>query len=124
MDDSLGTHVIIDLWVKDGSILEDIKEVRERIESVIKDKVTIVNFAYHDFGPNAGVTAIWLLAESHISVHCWSELNYIAIDCFTCGKVNPEDFVDPLYNILNGVQKNVITLGRGNSYNINSRKRD
>ena len=33
-----------------------------------------------------GVTAIALLAESHISIHTWPESNYSAVDIFTCGK--------------------------------------
>ena len=33
-----------------------------------------------------GVTAIALLAESHISIHTWPESNYSAVDIFTCGQ--------------------------------------
>jgi S-adenosylmethionine decarboxylase len=40
----------------------------------------------HQFSPY-GVTAIALLAESHISIHTWSEAGYAAIDVFTCGNV-------------------------------------
>ena len=38
-----------------------------------------------------GVTAIALLAESHISIHTWPESRYSAVDIFTCGKqMSPE----------------------------------
>ena len=38
-----------------------------------------------------GVTAIALLAESHISIHTWPESNYSAVDIFTCGQnMKPE----------------------------------
>ena len=33
-----------------------------------------------------GVTAIALLAESHISIHTWPESYYSAVDIFTCGQ--------------------------------------
>ena len=33
-----------------------------------------------------GVTAIALLAESHLSIHTWPESQYSAIDIFTCGR--------------------------------------
>jgi len=26
------------------------------------------------------------LAESHIALHLWPEMNYLAVDIFTCGK--------------------------------------
>ena len=33
-----------------------------------------------------------MLAESHIALHTWPEINYIAIDIFTCGKeARPKD---------------------------------
>ncbi|MEJ2040621.1 MAG: adenosylmethionine decarboxylase, partial [Desulfosarcinaceae bacterium] len=32
-----------------------------------------------------GVTALGLLAESHISIHTWPETGYAAADVFTCG---------------------------------------
>lgn len=38
----------------------------------------------HKFSPQ-GVTAVVLLAESHISIHTWPEHGYAAADCFTCG---------------------------------------
>ena len=38
----------------------------------------------HRFSPQ-GVTALALLAESHLSVHTWPEHAYAAGDLFTCG---------------------------------------
>jgi S-adenosylmethionine decarboxylase proenzyme len=38
----------------------------------------------HHFSPQ-GVTALGLLAESHISIHTWPEKGYGAADVFTCG---------------------------------------
>jgi S-adenosylmethionine decarboxylase len=113
MSQSLGRHVILDIWVKDGKFLEDTKEVRERIEDVISDKVEIVSFSHHDFGPTAGVTALWLLKESHVSVHSWPELNFVAIDCFTCGTVNPLEFVNPLLLAFNAVKWKLTDVKRG-----------
>ena len=42
--------------------------------------------AHHRFEP-CGVTAVGLLAESHISLHSWPEIGYAAVDVFTCGDV-------------------------------------
>ena len=46
---------------------------------------SVLNLISNKFEPQ-GVTAIALLAESHISIHTWPESNYSAVDIFTCGK--------------------------------------
>ena len=48
-------------------------------------KATVLNLISNKFEPQ-GVTAIALLAESHISIHTWPESNYSAVDIFTCGQ--------------------------------------
>ena len=51
---------------------------------------TVLNLISNKFEPQ-GVTAIALLAESHISIHTWPESNYSAVDIFTCGQnMKPE----------------------------------
>lgn len=62
------------------------------IEAAMRDAIrthhaTLIDLVVNAFQPQ-GVTAIALLAESHISVHTWPELNYAAIDAFTCGRVD------------------------------------
>ena len=46
---------------------------------------TVLNLISNKFEPQ-GVTAIALLAASHISIHTWPESNYSAVDIFTCGQ--------------------------------------
>ena len=51
---------------------------------------SVLNIASNKFEP-LGVTAIALLAESHLSIHTWPESTYAAVDIFTCGKyMKPE----------------------------------
>ena len=53
-------------------------------------KATVLNLISNKFEPQ-GVTAIALLAESHISIHTWPESKYSAVDIFTCGQnMKPE----------------------------------
>jgi len=105
-------HVIVDMIVADSTILEHADMVQERVESVIKDKVNILSWDFHDFGPNCGVTMIWMLAESHVSLHTWPEESYMALDIFTCGEINPEDFVEPLVAAFNAVRYTALPLER------------
>ena len=44
-----------------------------------------MNLISNKFEPQ-GVTAIALLAESHLSIHTWPEAQYSAVDIFTCGQ--------------------------------------
>ena len=51
----------------------------------------------HKFDPH-GVTAIALLAESHISIHTWPEKCMAVCDVFTCGDHTlPESAVQYMY---------------------------
>jgi S-adenosylmethionine decarboxylase proenzyme len=45
---------------------------------------TIVSRTGHHFSPY-GVTAVIVIAESHLAVHTWPEFKYAAVDLFTCG---------------------------------------
>ena len=36
------------------------------------------------------MTAVTLLAESHISIHTWPEKGEAAVDIFTCGDCEPK----------------------------------
>jgi len=41
-------------------------------------------------------SAIALLAESHLSLHAWPELGYVALDVFTCGQADPQKIMSSL----------------------------
>jgi len=43
----------------------------------------IVGRCFHQFEPH-GVTGVLLLAHSHLSVHTWPALNFVAVDVFSC----------------------------------------
>jgi S-adenosylmethionine decarboxylase len=78
-------HYILDLYECDQKKLNDKAYILKTIRKAIKAaKSTLLNLSHHKFDPQ-GVTAIALLAESHISIHTWPEKGYAAVDCFTCG---------------------------------------
>ena len=81
----VGLHLVVELY---GCRKEDISTLevyREKIERVVNEAgVTVLRFYHHQFNPH-GVTSIFLLAESHLTVHTWPEYNYMAVDIFTCG---------------------------------------
>ena len=79
-------HLLLELYRCDSEKLNDESFLRCTLNRAAKlAKATVLNLISNKFEPQ-GVTAIALLAESHISIHTWPESNYSAIDIFTCGQ--------------------------------------
>jgi S-adenosylmethionine decarboxylase len=43
-----------------------------------------VDELFHTFPAPGGVTGVVLLAESHLAVHTWPELNAVTLDVYVC----------------------------------------
>ena len=84
-------HLLLELYKCDSEKLNDESFLSCTLNRAAKlAKATVLNLISNKFEPQ-GVTAIALLAESHISIHTWPESNYSAVDIFTCGqKMLPE----------------------------------
>ena len=79
-------HLLLELYKCDYEKLNDESFLRCSLSRAAKlARATILNLISNKFEPQ-GVTAIALLAESHISIHTWPESNYSAVDIFTCGQ--------------------------------------
>jgi len=79
-------HLLLELYRCDNEKLNDESFLRCILNRAAKlANATVLILISNKFEPQ-GVTAIALLAESHISIHTWPESNYSAIDIFTCGK--------------------------------------
>ncbi len=79
-------HLLLELYRCDYEKLNDESFLRCTLNRAAKlAKASVLNLISNKFDPQ-GVTAIALLAESHISIHTWPESNYSAVDIFTCGQ--------------------------------------
>ena len=79
-------HLLLELYKCDSEKLNDESFLRCTLNRAAKlAKAKVLNLISNKFDPQ-GVTAIALLAESHISIHTWPESNYSAVDIFTCGQ--------------------------------------
>jgi len=79
-------HFLLELYRCDYERLNDESFLRCTLNRAAKlANATVLNLISNKFEPH-GVTAIALLAESHISIHTWPESNYSAVDIFTCGQ--------------------------------------
>ena len=79
-------HLLLELYRCNCEKLNDESFLRCILNRAAKlANATVLNLISNKFEPQ-GVTAIALLAESHISIHTWPESNYSAVDIFTCGQ--------------------------------------
>lgn len=80
-----GLHLLLELNGCPFEVLNDQAAVRAALrEAADAAGATWLGEVSHAFDP-AGVTALGLLAQSHISIHTWPEIGYAAVDVFTCG---------------------------------------
>ena len=79
-------HFLLELYKCDYEKLNDESFLRCTLNNAAKlANATVLNLISNKFEPQ-GITAIALLAESHLSIHTWPEVQYSAVDIFTCGQ--------------------------------------
>lgn len=107
-----GIHLLAEFWY--GKIIEDPKEIKKiLIEAAEKAGNTPLEVSIHKFSPR-GITGVVLLAESHIAIHSWPEINYLAIDIFTCGdKAVPRKALDCLKEMFQPKRVEIKEIKRG-----------
>ncbi len=107
-----GIHLIIEFF--GAKTIEDPKKIEKALtDAAIKAKSTPLKAAIHKFSPQ-GITGVILLAESHITIHTWPEIKYIAFDIFTCGEVSmPYKALDHLKKIFKPEKVKLKELKRG-----------
>lgn len=82
----VGVHCMLELYGCPVELLNDIEFIKQTLADAAEiARSTLLERISHQFLPH-GVTALALLAESHISIHTWPENGYIAADVFTCGE--------------------------------------
>ena len=80
-----GKHMICDIKnIKNRELLMDVEAIKNHL-NVICDTYgfTILHVSEHAFEVQ-GHTILYMLSESHISVHTFPERNYMAFDIYTC----------------------------------------
>ena len=123
---SVGKHIILDLYEVNDEILQSINTTtlyifNDFIEHILKTaNVHLLSKNIHFFDFNhenkkidGAFTALYLLSESHLSIHTWPEKNYIAIDIFTCGNCDVEYIAQRFIDYFEPKNKKLTLLERG-----------
>ena len=109
-----GRHCILELYDCDVRLLDDRAFVEDAVrQATSHGNSTLLEMVGHRFD-GQGVTAIGLLAESHLSIHTWPERGYAAIDMFTCGETaTPEQACRFLVRHFRAGRHDIRTVLRG-----------
>ncbi len=107
-----GAHLLIDFW--GGSRLGDVEFVESALRSAAEAAdATVLHIHVHEFGGEGGVSGVAVLAESHISIHSWPEMDYAAFDVFMCGNCRPEKALAVLEDRFSPSRTSVLETKRG-----------
>ncbi|WP_132114045.1 adenosylmethionine decarboxylase [Actinocrispum wychmicini] len=112
--DFSGTHVIADVYdIEPQAVSDESRIVAALAEGITRSGATICGMQTKRFEP-AGFTAMFLLSESHVSVHTYPDQNSLFFDAFTCGsRCNPERVIDHLIAALGECSHRVEIIKRG-----------
>lgn len=114
--DFSGTHVLADIYDIDPDAVNDEQLILNGIVAgIIRSGATLCGMQTKRFEPS-GLTAIYLLSESHVSVHTYPEQRSLFFDAFTCGsRCEPEAIIAELISALGPCQHRVNIMRRGNT---------
>jgi spermidine synthase len=91
---TVGSHVLADISGSTSPLLDDGVGLEELLVHAAEAVgATVLSRHHHAFDPQ-GVTAVVVLAESHVSIHTWPEWGGATLDAYTCGAADPERLID------------------------------
>lgn len=86
--------------IKNYELLNNSEKIRKLLDNICeKYNYTILNKSEHQFQPQ-GLTMLYLLSESHISIHTFPEREYFALDIYTCRHYDDNTVYEEIYNYL------------------------
>lgn len=98
---SSGKHMICDIkGIKNTKSLNDMNDLICFLKNICEEhRFDILKESYHKFDP-IGCSILFLLSESHISVHTFPERNHMSLDLYTCREYENNDVYEEIYNYI------------------------
>lgn len=108
----MGNHVICSLYGIPFHKLDNLVRIKAAFDEAVEAMgATVLHKFSHQFIPQ-GVTIVYALAESHISCHTFPENGSVALDCYTCGRMDPKVGMNILIDFFNPVEVSMQELSR------------
>jgi S-adenosylmethionine decarboxylase len=95
-----GLHLLIDFWDADNTDSLELCSAALRAAAEACGS-TLLDLSIRKYGELGGVSGVGLLAESHISIHTWSEYRRASCDVYVCGQCDPYMCVPVLKKLFN-----------------------
>lgn len=78
------------MWVADATALERVEPLWSVLLAAVRESgATVLDQCVHQFQP-AGFTGVVLLAQSHVSLHTWTDQRLLLLDIQTCGPIDAD----------------------------------
>jgi len=99
--DSSGKHMICDFkGIENLELLNNITKLKTLMRDICKkNDFTILNEIDHQFVP-IGCSILFLLSESHLSIHTFPERKHMSFDIYTCRQYDDNTVYNEIYNFL------------------------
>lgn len=112
--DTMGRHIIVELWKCHRDILNSIKDMEHIfVEAALKAGAEVREVTFHKFAP-IGISGVIIISESHLTVHSFPEHGYASVDVYTCGQsVDPHIAVRFIERGLKAMQVEKLEITRG-----------
>lgn len=107
--DTLSQHLILDALCQQELNSDHI----EAIKNIIEKNLTVVQKIEHKFSPQ-GETIVFILSESHFSIHTYPEHNYFSLDIYVCNMTTDlKSIVEQIKNVVELKKIDMRILERG-----------
>ncbi|MFD2681550.1 adenosylmethionine decarboxylase [Bacillus seohaeanensis] len=111
--ETMGRHVISELWGCDFEKLNDVNEIEKTfVDAALKSGAEVREVAFHKFAPQ-GVSGVVIISESHLTIHSFPEHGYASIDVYTCGELDPNIAANYIADALSAETRETIEVPRG-----------
>ena len=99
--DSSGKHMICDFkGIQNSKLLNSCSDLKKMLKNIcLEYDFQILQEVEHQFEPQ-GCSILFLLSESHLSIHTFPEKNHMSFDIYTCRQYSDNSEYDKIYKYL------------------------